>query len=528
MWHLVVLPIILPMLTALLIILPPIHRRPSRRRWVSMISAGIQFIIAVVLLLQVQQHGLLHYAVGNWQAPFGIVLVADTLSVVMVCLTSFLALGAIIYGSAGEDEKGSFFHPLFQFQVMGINGAFLTGDLFNMFVFFEVLLIASYALLVHGGGKNKTKAALHYVVLNLTGSAVFLIALAVLYGTLGTLNMADMIGKVANIAAEDVMLVKAGGLMLMIVFALKAAILPLQFWLPAAYSSASPAVAALFAVMTKIGVYGLLRVYSTIFGEHAGPLAGIASVWLLPVGLITIVIGAIGVISSKDFRKIVAHLVLISVGTLVTLVSLQTPASASAVVFYTVHSTVVCAALFLIADLVANQRGKAGDRLVPGRRIAQPALLGTMFFIAVLSVTGIPPFSGFIGKLMVLQAVVEPMNKLLIWGVVLSCTLLVIIGLSRAGTTLFWRVSGTESDAEHVKPLQTVAVGWLLLASILLVVFAGPLTQLSQNAASELYDINSLTERVLGSPSFDMTPETLNPIPNITSNISTNTAIGGQ
>jgi multicomponent K+:H+ antiporter subunit D len=504
MWHLVVLPIVLPMLTALLIILPPIHRRPSRRRWVSMVSAVIQFVIALLLLWQVQQHGLLHYAAGNWQAPFGIVLVADTLSVVMVCLTSFLAVGAIIYGSAGEDEKGSFFHPLFQFQVMGINGAFLTGDLFNMFVFFEVLLIASYALLVHAGGKNKTKAALHYVALNLTGSAVFLIALAVLYGTLGTLNMADMIHKVANVAAEDLMLVKAGGLMLMIVFALKAAILPLQFWLPATYSSASPAVAALFAVMTKIGIYGLLRVYSTVFGEHAGPLAGIASAWLWPVGLVTIVIGAIGVISSQDFRKVVAHLVLISVGTLVALVALQTPASASAVLFYTVHSTLVCAALFLIADLVANQRGKAGDRLVPGRRIGQPILLGSMFLIAVLSVTGIPPFSGFVGKLMILQAVVEPSDKLMLWGVALSCTLLVIIGLSRAGTMLFWRVSGSESDSEPAKPLQTVAVTWLLLASVLLVVFAGPMTELSQNAASQLYDLNELTQRVLTSPSSSL------------------------
>ncbi|MGI5307987.1 monovalent cation/H+ antiporter subunit D [Rheinheimera sp. WS51] len=502
MWHLIVLPVILPMLTALLIILPPLHRKPARRRWVSMASAVIQLVIAVVLLLKVQQHGILHYAVGNWQAPFGIVLVADTLSVMMVCVTSFLAVGAIVYGSAGEDEKGSFFHPLFQFLVMGINGAFLTGDLFNMFVFFEVLLIASYALLVHAGGKNKTKAALHYVALNLTGSAVFLIALAVLYGTLGTLNIADMMGKVANVAPEDIMLVKAGGLMLMIVFALKAAILPLHFWLPATYSSASPAVAAMFAVMTKIGVYGLLRVYSTIFGEHAGALSGIASAWLWPIGLVTIVIGAIGVISSQDFRKVVAHLVLISVGTLVALVAVQTELSASAVVFYTVHSTLVCAALFLIADLVANQRGKAADRLVPGRRIAQPVLLGAMFLVAVLSVTGIPPFSGFVGKLMILQAVTEPVQKALLWGVALSCTLIVIIGLSRAGTMLFWRVSGSESDAEHAKPLQVVAVLWLLLASVLLVVFAGPMTKLSQSSATQLYEVSELTQRILNKPNL--------------------------
>lgn len=499
MWHLVVAPVLLPMFTALLIMLPPVHQSPVRRRWVSIISALLQLVLAALLLQQVQLNGVLHYAIGNWQAPFGIVLVADTLSVVLVCLTSFLAVGAILYGSAGEDEKGSFFHPLFQFQVMGINGAFLTGDLFNMFVFFEVLLIASYALLIHAGGKNKTRAALHYVILNLTGSAVFLIALAVLYGTLGTLNMADMVAKVATVAPAELMLVKAGGLMLMIVFALKAAILPLQFWLPATYASASAPVAALFAVMTKIGIYGLLRVYSTIFGADAGELAGMASVWLWPLGLVTIVIGAVGVLASEDFRKLVANLVLVSVGTLVSLVALNTQLSAAAALYYTVHSTLVTAALFLIADVIANQRGKASERLVAGRKVAQPVLLGSVFIIAALSVAGVPPFSGFIGKLMVLQAATDAENQVWLWSVVLGCTLLVIIGLSRAGSTLFWRISGNEPGPERVAPLQLLAISWLLLASLLLVVFAGPLTALCQQAAEQLFDSAAMAQHILGS-----------------------------
>jgi len=498
MWHLITAPILLPMLTALLIMLPPIHYSPMRRRWVSMISSALQLVLVVLLLLQVQENGLLHYAIGNWQAPFGIILVADTLSVVLVCLTSFLAFGAICYGSAGEDEKGSFFHPLFQFQVMGINGAFLTGDLFNLFVFFEVLLIASYALLIHAGGKNKTKAAVHYVVLNLTGSAIFLISLAVLYGTLGTLNIADMAQKVALLPADDLMLVKSGGLMLMIVFALKAAVLPLQFWLPATYSSASAPVAALFAVMTKIGVYALLRVYTTIFGSEAGELSGIAGDWLLPAGLATIVLGAVGVMASQDFRKLVANLVLVSVGTLVCLVSLQTEISAAAALFYTVHSTLVTAALFLLADLIANQRGKAGDRLVSGRRVAQPVLLGTLFMLAALTVAGLPPFSGFVGKLMLLQAVTEPGVRVFIWGLVLLSSLLVIIGLSRAGSTLFWRISGSDSDSVKAAPMQIFATLWLLLASPMMVIFAGPLTELSQQAAAQLFDSKAAIQTILG------------------------------
>ena len=497
MWHLITAPVLLPMLTAIIIMLPPVHYSPMRRRWVSMISSAVQLVLAVSLLLQVQQQGLIHYAIGNWQAPFGIILVADTLSVVLVCLTSFLALGAICYGSAGEDEKGSFFHPLFQFQLMGINGAFLTGDLFNLFVFFEVLLIASYALLIHAGGKNKTKAAVHYVVLNLTGSAIFLFSLAVLYGTTGTLNIADMAVKLATVPEQDLMLVKSGGLMLMIVFAIKAAVLPLQFWLPATYASAPAPVAALFAVMTKIGVYALLRVYTTIFGENAGALSGIANDWLMVAGLATIVLGAIGVMASQDFRRLIANLVLVSVGTLVALVAVNTPETAAAALYYTVHSTLVTGALFLVADLIANQRGKAADRLVSGRRVAQPVLLGVMFMLCALTVAGLPPFSGFIGKLMLLQAVEQPVQQLWLWSVVLISSLVVIVGLSRAGSTLFWRVTGNESGPERAMPLQVFAVVWLLSASPLLVVFAGPFTELSQQAAYQLHDVSTAVNTIL-------------------------------
>ncbi|CAM5213247.1 monovalent cation/H+ antiporter subunit D [Alishewanella longhuensis] len=498
--HLIVVPILLPFLTALLIMLPPVHYSPWRRRIVSMLSTSILLIVCVLLLLQVLADGVTFYALGNWLPPFGIIMVADLVSVIMLCLTAFLALGAICYGSAGEDEKGSFFHPLFQFQVMGINGAFLTGDLFNLFVFFEVLLIASYALLIHAGGKNKTKAAVHYVILNLTGSAIFLLALAVLYGTLGTLNIADMAVKVADLPPENLMLVKVGGLMLLIVFALKAAILPLQFWLPATYSSASAPVAALFAVMTKIGVYALLRVFTTIFGEHAGPLAGLATDWLWVFGLATMFLGALGVLASKDFRKLVANLVLVSVGSLVAMVAFQNTAANASVLYYTVHSTLICGALFLLADMIAVQRGKAGDRLVAARRVSQPVLLGSLFVLAAISVAGLPPLSGFIGKLMLLQAAVGTEKQFWLWGLLLVCSLMVLIGLSRAGSTLFWRVSGMQKADERALPLQVFAVFWLLSASILMMVFAGPLTNLSFAGASQLGDVINTIRTILPTP----------------------------
>lgn len=495
--HLIVVPILLPFLTALLIMLPPVHHSPWRRRIVSMLSTSILLIVCVLLLLQVLAAGVTFYALGNWLPPFGIIMVADLVSVIMLCLTAFLALGAICYGCAGEDEKGSFFHPLFQFQVMGINGAFLTGDLFNLFVFFEVLLIASYALLIHAGGKNKTKAAVHYVVLNLTGSAIFLLALAVLYGTLGTLNIADMALKVADLPPENVMLVKVGGLMLLIVFALKAAILPLQFWLPATYASASAPVAALFAVMTKIGVYALLRVFTTIFGEHAGPLSGLATNWLWVFGLATMFLGALGVLASKDFRKLVANLVLVSVGSLVAMVAFQNTAANASVLYYTVHSTLICGALFLLADMIAVQRGKAADRLVAARRVSQPILLGTLFVLAAISVAGLPPLSGFIGKLMLLQAALGTEKQFWLWGLLLLCSLMVLVGLSRAGSTLFWRVSGMQKADERALPLQVFAVSWLLSASILMMVFAGPLTHLSFAGASQLADVMNTIRTIM-------------------------------
>ncbi len=500
MSHLIIAPVLLPILTAILIMLPPVHYVPNRRRVVSIVSTAIQLVLALWLLWQTQQEGLTFYALGNWQPPFGIILVADTLSVVMVCLTTFLALAAICYGASGEDVRGSFFHPLFHFQLMGINGAFLTGDLFNLFVFFEVLLIASYGLLIHAGGKNKTKSAVHYVVLNLTGSAIFLFSLAILYGALGTLNIADMALKVASLPASDILLVKAGGLLLLLVFCLKAAILPLQFWLPATYAAASPPVAALFAVMTKIGIYALLRVYTTIFGETAGPLAGLGMNWVWPFGLATILLGAIGVMGSQDFRKLVANLVILSVGTLVCLVAMQNTAATAAVVYYSVHSTLVSGALFLLADMIANQRGKAGDRLVAGRRVAQPVLLGTLFLVAAITVAGLPPLSGFVGKLMILQAAVTPLQQGFLWPVVLLSSLMVLIGLSRAGSTLFWRVTGSESGGDKALPLQVFAVAILLLASPLMVIFAGPLTELSVSAAVQLQDVSQTISTILAEP----------------------------
>jgi multicomponent K+:H+ antiporter subunit D len=295
------------------------------------------------------------YVLGVWHQPFGIALLADRLSAMMVALTAVLAFAAALYASAHEENTGRFFYPLFMFQIMGINGAFLTGDIFNLFVFFEVLLIASYALLIHGGGKEKTKVSFQYVTLNLLGSAFFLFALGTLYGTLGTLSMADMSVNIALLLPQEQSIAKAGGLLLLLVFGLKSAMLPLQFWLPRTYAAASAPVAALFAIMTKVGLYSIFRVFGGIFGEEAGALAHMASSWIWPLAIATIAFGTLSALAAPTLRLLTAAMVIVSVGTLLMVFVVNNGQSLAAGLNYMNHSTLIIGALFLISDQIRVQ-----------------------------------------------------------------------------------------------------------------------------------------------------------------------------
>lgn len=487
MQHLAILPILLPLLAGVFLLLPPFSHSLERQRALTIVASLLLVIIAASLLLVSDQQGTQLYILGDWQPPYGIVLVADRLSTLMVLLTAVLALAAQLYACAGDDRKGMYFHPLFMFQVMGINGAFLTGDIFNLFVFFEILLMASYALLIHGGGKQKTKASVHYVILNLVGSSIFLFALGMLYGTLGSLNIADMAIRVRTLSAEEQSIVKIGGLMLLVVFGLKAAMLPLNFWLPRTYAAASAPVAALFAIMTKVGIYSILRIHTVIFGDGAGELSNIALPWLWPLALLTLTIGSIGVVASPTLRLTTANLVVISVGTLLLAIALNSELATSAALYYMVHSTLIAGALFLIADMVSSERGKAEDRYVVARKMKQGKTIGIAFFIAALAVIGMPPLSGFIGKTLLLQAAHNGIEMSWVWTFILVSSLVVLVSLSRAGSTLFWRYSGDNDSQDRLSPLKLGAVYLLLAASPLLVVFGGPVTEFTQAAAEELH-----------------------------------------
>ncbi len=488
MQHLAIFPILLPMLAAVFMLLPPLSNSITRQRIFAVSILLLLVTVSALLLLTSHQQGTQLYILGGWQPPFGITLVGDRLSTMMVLLTSVLGLGAHLYACAGEDKDGMYFHPLFMFQIMGVNGAFLTGDIFNLFVFFEVLLIASYALLIHGGGKQKTKMNVHYVILNLVGSGLFLFALGILYGTIGSLNIADMANKVRLLNEHEQALAKAGGLLLLVVFGLKAALLPLHFWLPKTYAAASAPVAALFAIMTKVGVYSILRVHTTIFGEDAGALASIAIPWLWPLALLTLIIGAIGVLASPSLRLTAANLVIVSVGTLILAIAMQRESATSAALYYMMHTTLVTGALFLIADLISKQRGKAKDRYVIARKMKYGKLIGIAFFIAALTSVGMPPLSGFVGKIMILQATQGLAETAWVWGGVLLAGLASMVAISRAGTTIFWRAAGENTNDEKISPLKIIAVVLLLSASPLLVVFGGAVTDYTNLAAAQLHN----------------------------------------
>ncbi len=511
--HLPVLPVLLPLFTAVVLLLMgdglgggSQQAKPAKQRVLSMASVVLGAVFAWRLMTQADTGALTVYPLGGWQAPFGIVLVVDRLSALMLALTWTIAVPVLWYATANWDRRGRHFHALFHFQLMGLSGAFITGDLFNLFVFFEILLIASYVLMVHGQGAERFKAGLHYVVLNLAASTLFLIGLAIIYGLTGTLNMTDLALRVAKLNAEDAVLLKVGAMLLLVVFGLKAAIVPLYMWLPGAYAVTSAPVAALFAIMTKVGVYSIIRVHVGIFGEGAGHAAMVVEPWLLPVALITSVLGVLGALAASSLARLVAYLTIASVGMVLASVGLFSTASLSAALYYMVHSTLVVAALFLLVELIASQRGGAKDQLKPSNQVVQPITLGLMTLFAAASVVGLPPLPGFLGKLMMLQSASSSPAQVWVWSVVLGVGFLTLIGLARAGSMVFWNVlpeppSPTASSAPSSAGFSTRTLAstlGLLALGLMLAVGASPMKRYTDAAAAQLADRDAYANAVLG------------------------------
>jgi multicomponent K+:H+ antiporter subunit D len=477
--HALILPILLPFAAGIgLLFLAQSNAALTRR--LSLIATVALIPLAALLLALASDGGCRVYLLGHWPAPFGIALALDRLSALLLLLTALVATPALCYATAtGGDRQGRSFHPLFQLQLMGLNGAFLTGDLFNLFVFFEILLMASYSLLLHGGGRKRIRAGLHYVILNLTGSALFLIAIGTLYGLTGALNLAELAVRIAAAPESDAGLLRAAALLLLVVFGLKAAVLPLYFWLPAAYANTSAPVAALFALLTKVGVYAMVRVFSLVFGLEMNG-------WLLPLGLATLIAGGIGVLASRELRRLIAYSVIVSVGTLLTGIGLDTVAGLSAALVYLVHTTLLTAGLFLLADLIIAQRGHAENR--PAPQVAQPRLLSGLFFIGAIALAGLPPLSGFLGKTLLLQAAGSTSALPWVWLIVLSSSLLVIVALSRMGSSLFWSTQDVVTAAIPAPVRRWWPAAALLTAGPLLMVLGQPLTEFATATARQLFN----------------------------------------
>lgn len=498
--HWLIAPILLPAIMAPILLMSARYDIVLAR--VFSIAATVALLgIALALGAMVGDDTILTYALGNWVAPFGIVLVGDRLSVMMLVLTALLALAVLFFAIDGGDRDGRHFHALYQFQLMGINGAFLTGDFFNLFVFFEVLLIASYGLMVHGGGPARVRAGVQYVVINLVGSTLFLIAVGMIYSVAGTLNMADLAVKVPQLAAANQGLLQAGALLLLLVFCIKAALVPVHFWLPGTYANAPAPVAALFAIMTKVGAYCVIRLYVLAFGETAGAAAWLAAPWLLPAALLTLTLGMLGVLAARRLGQLASFAVIGSMGMLLTGIALFTPQALSAALYYLLHSTLAGAVLFLIADLIARRRPGLDDQLSPAPRFAQQSLLAGAFFVAAIAATGMPPLSGFVGKLLILDAARDNLQATTIWALVLGTSLLAIIGFGRAGSTLFWKstsLPGSFPAPATGNALSLVAIGLLLAGNVALTLFAGPLTAYLDATAEQVFATHRYIEAVLG------------------------------
>ncbi len=499
--HLIVGPLLLPLLAGSIIILSS-SQSIFQRRMISLGSSLALVFMTAFLLYQSINGPVQVYVLGDWRPPFGIVMVVDRLSAMMVFLTALLAFPCLLYAFQGTDREGKNFYALFQFQLMGINGAFLTGDIFNLFVFFEIMLLSSYGLALHGGGAQRIRAGMHYAMLNLVGSSVFLVGVGILYGLLGSLNMADLAVRMSQAPAENAALLRAGGLILFGVFCLKAALLPLYLWLPATYGFTSAPVAALFAIMTKVGVYVILRVYTLVFGDHAGVAANLLAPWLGPLALVTLAAGIAGVVAARDLRRIIAYLVIVSVGTLLSVIGTFQVDAIAAAIFYLPHTTLMTAGMFLVADMIRRQRPDAGTGLVPDQPVLQQRVLGLLFLGMAVAIAGLPPLSGFIAKVMMLEGVRHSTVAPWIWTLILGGGLLGLVALGRAGSMIFWKTMpvtpGNRVNVPVYPAGNFIPALSLLCASPLMVLAGGPISEFSFTVADQVINPVQYIEAVLG------------------------------
>lgn len=513
--HTPILSILIPAFTAFILLLlgnpgsgslAQDWRQPWRRG-ISFVSMLLGLSTAISYLIFANTGEITVYQLSEWTAPFGIVLVLDRLAAFMLVLTYVLAVPIMWFASKEWDERGRYFHAMCHFLLMGLCGAFLTGDLFNLFVFFEILLMASYVLLLHGQGRARFQLGIHYVTINLVASALFLIGLGMIYGSVGSLNMADVHRILPTLDTDQHQLAVAGSLLLFVVFAIKAAILPVGLWLPKTYAVATTPVAALFTIMTKVGLYAILRINATVFDDASEQ--EILSNILLPIGLITSVYGVIGAIGAERLRRFVGFMILSSVGTIVTAFSFMTEQAWTAALYYLVHSTLIAATFYLLCGWITSQRGQYKDHFKTAPRMKQNTVVSITYFIIALMMAGLPPFSGFLGKVFILQASAHSDYQIIIIITVLLVSLLSIIAFTRVGFILFWRATAPEEDPKELAfeqyaqlpnsapPRNDKTIYFFLTALVAYAMFAPPILNYLQQTSQQLHETSRYADTIL-------------------------------
>jgi len=528
--HLIAAPVVLPLVAAAaLLLIRELHHRAKALIGVAATVGGL--CVAITLMAWIHDHGgpaaIGVYLPSNWRAPFGIVLVADRVAVLMLVLTGVVSVAAALFSIARWHRAGVHYHTLFQLQLAGVNGAFLTGDLFNLFVFFEVMLAASYGLLLHGSGALRVRAGLNYIAFNLLASSLLLVGIAILYGVTGTLNYADIAQKVSQIPAADRGLLHAGAAILGIAVLAKAAMWPLNFWLASAYSAAAAPVAAVFVLLTKVGVYTALRLWTLLLSADAGASALFGGDTLIAGGLATLAFGALGILASQQLRRVAGYSLIISSGTSLAVIGVGDATLIGAALFYLVGSTVASCALYLLAELTERSReidaappiredesdrlpyrledresadDDADDYALAGQAIpAATAFLGLSFIGCALMIAGLPPLSGFIAKFAMLGALLDtgavaaatrPMAaasmRITLFAMLLVSGLLSTIALSRAGLRHFW--SPHDRAQPRLRIIECLPITLLLLTCAALAIRAEPVLRYTRDAAQGLVD----------------------------------------
>ena len=504
MSQLVLLPVLLPLVGAALGFIA--WNAPRVQRAVAVVTSVGLLAAGFLLLVEVERGGVLTLQVGGWPAPFGITFVADLFSAILVVLAGVLGVAVSLFSLATIDESRQRhgYFPLLMVLLAGVAGTFLTGDLFNLYVWFEVLLIASFVLLALGGQRAQLEGALKYVALNLVASAILLVTIGVLYGLAGTVNLADLSVRLGRVVPDG--LVMGTAVLLLVAFGIKAAIVPLFFWLPASYHTPPAPVAAIFAgLLTKVGFYALVRVFTLLFPEDAVSLQPL----ILGLAALTMVVGVLGAIAQHEVRRLLAFLIVADIGYLVMGLGFFSVDSLAAVTYFVVHVAIVKAALFLVAGVIERVSGTLELARTGGLWVLRPGIT-LLFGVAALSLAGVPPFSGFLAKLALVQAGLAA-EQLIMVGVSLTVSVLILYALLKVWNAAFWKPAPERPlDAPGGGAPATPAavrlgaglvlpIAGLVAGSLGLSVAAGPAFALARRAAEGLMDPAAYVAAVLGS-----------------------------